>query len=128
MRFSNAFFCFNWNSSLQSWFSHSFHFHLSKFFIEDLTCCCRESAISLCYQLRWSFLKNLFITRWCKIDWTLFSFSSDVFAFIVSSLTMKSFVVLTFAFFLTLSFFDTLHYCFNCINWTFCVHINDSIL
>ena len=105
LRFLNTFFYFSWNSLSSLWHFHFFRFHQNKFFIEDLMCSCRKLAMLLFCQLRWSFLKDLFMTRRCKIDWILFSFFLNVFAFNVFSLAVKSFIILTFIFFLTSDFF-----------------------
>ena len=55
------------------------------------------------------FSKNSFTTRRYKVGWALFSFFSNIFAFIVSLLAIKSFVTLIFVFFSTLSFFEFIY-------------------
>ena len=104
-RFSNVFFYFNWSSSLQRWRLHLFHFRQNKFVIVNLNDLRCDFTMSLFYCFRWSFSKNSFMTLRCKIDCVLSLFSLNFYAFNVSLFVEKSFITLTFFFFLTSSSF-----------------------
>ena len=106
LRPSNVFFCFNWNSPPRPWHPHFFYFHPNKLSIENLTCHCHELTMLLSCQSQWLLSKNSLTARRYKIDWALSSFFSNVFAFIVFLLAMKSFVTLTFVFFSTSNLFE----------------------
>ena len=121
LRFLSVFSYFNWSSLSRPWHSYFFHFHSNKFFIEDLMCHCHELAMFLFCQSLWLFLKSSFTTRRYKIDWALFSSFSNVFAFIVFLLAMKSFVTLIFIFFSTLNFFEYVASLFR-LRWSNVLH------
>ena len=103
--FLNIFFYFNWNSSLQRWRLHLFHFRQSKLVIVNLNDLRYDFAISLFCCFWWSFSKNSLMTLRCKVDCVLFSSFLNIYTFNVFLFIKKSFVTLTFFFSLTLSFF-----------------------